>query len=159
MKRGSDVRYIRYYSEGSEARQLDWKQQQEKNKKKVPKPRSFRQQVLKVRMDPVAVCGIVAAAMLLITLAVGAVRLVISLEKQSELKDYVAELSVENEELEKEYRDGYDLNAIREAAKAHGLVPISQVPTYQLHVEKETQEAEPPTFWQKVCDYFAGLFA
>ena len=159
MKRGSDVRYIRYYSEGSEARQVDWKLPGRVHTKKVPKPRESRQPVLELHVDPMAVCGILAAAMLLITMTVGAVRLFRSMGEQKNLENYVTELRTENEKLEQTYRKGYDLDEIREKARIYGLVPMSQVETHQLHVEKETQEAEPPTFWQRVCDYFAGLFA
>lgn len=158
MARGSEVRYIQFYTDGSAARQMEPRQPKPR-KKKIPKPRQHRQNVVLIRVDPLAVCAIVVAVSMLILMAVGSVQLIRANREKAALEDYIARLQEENEALEAEYRAGYDLEEVRAQAIAYGMVPVSQLETYTLRVEQPAEEVPELSFWEKVEAFFGSLFA
>ena len=66
MARQPEVQYIRLYTQGSAARQLEMTPpERKKPKTKLPKPRRVKAQV--ISLDPLALCATVVAAVMLVT--------------------------------------------------------------------------------------------
>lgn len=158
MVKQPEVRYINAYVSGSVAYQLDRKPE----KKKVVLPKQRKKKKVIVRVDPVAILGIFTAAVLLVMLMVGMVRLQNAREETASLGKYVHTLKEENLRLQAKYEASYDLDEIRELALTMGMVPMEQLETVQIQVpdftEEVTQEQET-ALWKSVGTFLAGLFA
>jgi hypothetical protein len=102
MARQPDIRYINAYVSGSMAYQLERKPE----KKQVKLPKMRRKKRMVVRTDPVAVLGIMAAAVLLVALCVGCFRLHDARAETVSLRNYVAELQSEKQQLQASYEAG-----------------------------------------------------
>ena len=73
------------------------------------------------------------------------------------MESYLAELEEENQQLRQTYREGYDLDQIREEALEMGMIPASRAETVTIHVETPEEPAAESTssFWS----FLAALFA
>ena len=60
-------------------------------------------------------------------------------------------------ELERTYRDGYDLEDIRDKALALGMVPVEEVPSRTITVTRSQPKPER-TLWDDIVWFFGGLF-
>lgn len=126
MARQPEVQYIRLYTQGSSARQLEMAPPQRKRSKtKLPKPRRVKARV--IRVDPLSLCAIAVAAVMLVMIAVGCVRLYRAEAYSTRLERYVDRLTVENQVLAQTYAEGYDLEEVRQTALALGMVPVEEV--------------------------------
>ncbi len=159
MTRGSEGRYIHYYTDGSAARQPEPKPARV-HRKKVPKPRMQHQRVVLVRLDPLALGGLAIVTVLAVMMLVSAVRLSAAVGEKRQLENDVSRLRTENAELDQTYRDGFDLDEIYEKAIAGGMIPISQAEAHPLFVGPPDEEMPAPeSFWEKMCGFFEDLFA
>lgn len=126
MARQPEVQYIRLYTQGSSARQLEMTPpERRKPKTKLPKPRRVKAQV--IRLDPLSLCAIMVAAVMLVLIVVGCVELYRAESYSEQLERYVDSLTVENKVLAQTYAEGYDLEEVREIALSLGLVPVEEV--------------------------------
>lgn len=126
MARQPEVQYIRLYTQGSSARQLEMTPpQRKKSGVKLPKPR--RQKAKVIRIDPLSICAIAVAAVMLILVAVGCVQLYSAEQSFDQFVRHVDTLSVENQVLSETYAQRCDLEEIRETALSLGLVPVEEV--------------------------------
>jgi hypothetical protein len=75
------------------------------------------------------------------------------------MTDYVTALELENAQLEQIYRDGYDLDEIRDFADANGMVPAEDAPQIQIQVQPPQQEQPQLSWWDSLTTFLAGLFA
>ena len=105
MARKNDIRYICYYTDGSAARQLEVKPPV---RKKVQPPKARPLKKLVVRIDPVAVGGIVISAILLIAMLVGSFQLYALRQQAQQMRQYANYLSEQNASLSATYESGYD---------------------------------------------------
>ena len=78
MARKPDIQYVRYYTDGSAARQLEILSPQ---KTKTTYPRTRRKKGYVIYVDPLAICSIVLAMVLLVCMVMG------TLQIQSAWKD------------------------------------------------------------------------
>jgi cell division protein FtsL len=129
-----------------------------RKKKKVTLPKLRREKKTVVRLDPVAICGIAMAAVLLVLLVVGFSRLQDARAETAALESYVSDLREENKQLQDTYSAGYDLEEIEKIAQAMGMVPQSQIPQVEIEVNVPQQESQP-TAWEAFCAFLTGLFA
>ena len=135
MARQTQIQYIQLYTQGSAARQLEPAvPERRKPKTKLPKPRRERVRVL--RVDPLAWCGILVAAVMFVLMIVGCVRLYLVQAENARLESYVDQLIVENQVLQDTYESSYDLMEVYEAALEMGLVPVEQVPHIDIRVSE-----------------------
>lgn len=151
MARKPDVQYIRFYTDGSAARALDLRKPA--NRTTLPKVRKNR--VTVIRLDPLAMAGILVSAVMLVLMAVSCFRL-IDLQQQTDRMDvYVDTLKEENARLEDTYRAGYDLKDVEEKALALGLIPEEEAQriTVSVTVPEET-ESENSDGWSLLVDVF-----
>ncbi len=152
-----DIEYIeKYYSYGSEARVVEIKPVPKAPKPRPPKPR--REQEAKVYIDPVALCALIMAVVMIIVMAVGVAQFNAVCQEYEAVRSYLTTLQDENVSLNYTYRTGYDLDEIRETALALGMVPAEEVRTITAHVTVPESEPEP-TWWDNLIWFISGLFA
>jgi hypothetical protein len=111
-----------------------------------------------LHVDPVSVGGILVAAVMLVLLVVGFVRLQDARAEAVVLESYVQDLRLENQQLAQSYKEGYDLEEIRQIALAMGMIPASEAQTIAIPVSVP-QEIPEPTAWENFCAFLTGLFA
>ena len=155
MARQPEVRYINYYVSGTAAYQPERKT---RRKPTARLPKAQKQQKLYITVDPMAICGILMATVLLVTLLVGAVQLNQAQQEAQQLQDYVHSLQEENAQLQNTYSSGYDPEEIRDIATAMGMVPADQVTHMQVQVALP-QIPREPTAWESFWAFVVGMFA
>lgn len=157
MERSNDVQYVRFYSYGSEARKVGLPGR-ERKRRALPKAQIQKLQKKLLKMDALALTGIVVAGILLICMLAGFAQACHATAQMQEMTVYVANLEAENERLQADYEHGYDLAEVRIAAESMGLVPIDEV----RHKTVETCEAaveEELSWWEQWAEKFRTLFA
>ena len=155
MERKPEIQYVgRFYVQGSAAPQIAEKQK----KKKATLPRLKRQNQKKIYVDPVALCGMAVAAVMLVVLVLGAVRLEKSWERYNQVSESVSQLRRENALLEHNYRTYFDLESVRSSAEALGMIPREEAQNATVWVSVPVAEAEP-TVWDDIVWFLKGLFA
>lgn len=152
----ADVRYVQYGVDGTAARKI-----RKQPTPEVAKPQYKHRKVEKrvIAVDPVALAGIVLSVVVLIALLVGLVEYRQSVQMRNEMHAYVLELEQENAALEQSYRDGYDLEQIRDIAIAAGMVPAENVERVSVYVDEAQQESPRVSFWDSIATFLAGIFA
>lgn len=155
MARKPDIQYVRYYTDGSAARQLEVYSPR-KNKTAAPRPKKQKGYVIYV--DPLAVGGILLAAVMLVMMLVSSIQLAVARQQLSDAQAYVTTLTQSNEQLRRTYNEGYDLAEVEKSALALGMIPASQATTIFVDVEEEVV-IEKPTFWERVSMKLSELFA
>ena len=129
-QRRPPVKYIRYYTDGSAARQPEIRPV----RKPLPRPRKAKKPAYVLYVCPVALCGILAAAVLLVMMAVGSVQLYQAKQQQRDMAQYVAHLEWDNALKAEKYEAGLDLEEIRRQAVAMGMVPQEEVRHMEISV-------------------------
>lgn len=154
MAQRLDVRYVRYYTDGSAAPKLA--PLQPFKTIKLPKIKSQKRRTIHV--DPIATAGILMAAVMLVLLIVGAVELSAARKDAVQMQQYVQSLREENEELTSRYKATYTLEDVQKTADALGLVPKEQVTRITMQMPQE-QTPEAPGVLSRVYTFLVGLFA
>ena len=157
MARKAEVRYINFYSVGSSAYKVDTMPIPQK-KQTMPLPKQRKRKKILLRVDPVAVAGVVLACIMLIMMVVGLCQLGTAKRQATQMQSYVMQLKERNRALEMEYRAGYNPEQIHQYAAQMGMVPVEQVQHIQITVPV-SGPAEAPTVWENVYTFLVGLFA
>ena len=158
MANNQEARYIRYYTEGTIAYQI---QPRQPERKKSAPPKARKQTVRVITVDPVAIGAIVLCVVMLVLMLNAVSVLKAEQAKLQVMTDYLYELEGQNTLLNEQYRQQVDLEAVEKRALALGMIPVEEARhiTIQLpEVQEQTVEKEP-TLWERVCTYFDGLFA
>ena len=132
MARGSDIRYVQFYTDGSAARQLEIAPQPKKKAQQPRRPRKQKKIVLHV--DFLALAGVLVAGVMLILMLSGMAGLGRINKEIARLETVLSDLETENLELHQKYRAGFDLDEIREEALEMGMIPASRAMTVPLTV-------------------------
>ena len=156
MNQKPKIQYIgQFYVHGSEARALEMEEQK---KPRTNLPLVKLEAIEKIYVDPVALAGIAVAAVMLVVMILGAVRLQSDWVRYEQMSHYVTELRTENAQLMHNYRSSYDLEDIEMKALAMGLVPKSELKTVTVSVTRP--EIAPEMTWdQKVVRFWNELWA
>jgi len=154
MAQRLDVQYVQYYTDGSAARKVA----PVAPLKTIRLPKIKKMKPIVLRVDPVAVVGIVVAALMLVLMYVGVAQLNSTRQELYTMRSYVENLRVENELLEDKFQEGYDLEQIERTALALGLVPKEQVKHVTVQVAEAVTEDAPGT-WERFYTFLTGLFA
>ena len=93
----------------------------------------------------------------LAVMVVGALQLRSDWAQYEQMSNYVSRLNQNNAKLERTYRDGYDLEDIRDKALALGMVPVEEVPSRTITVTRSQPKPER-TLWDDIVWFFGGLF-
>ena len=152
-----DIEYIqKYYSYGSEAKVIEFKPVYKKPKTQLPKPK--KDPVTKIFVDPVALCGLMVAVVMLLVMVLGIIQFDLACKENQAVRSCLTQLQDTNVHLNHVYHTGYDLETVEQQALALGMVPVDQVRT--IHVNVTVPVAEPePTWWDDVVWFVTGLFA
>lgn len=154
MARHPDVQYIRFYTDGSAAR----KTAPVAPLKTIKLPRVRKHKRIVLHIDPIAISGIIMAAVMLILMLVGVAQLTAARQELQTMQTYVQTLQQEQATLEVTYHEGYDLEAVEKTALALGLVPKEQVRHVTIQVP-QVQIEEEPGAWERFYTFLTGLFA
>lgn len=154
MARKADVQYIRYYTDGSAARQLEQKPQ--RKKRPLPKIKQQPQQILYIQ--PMAMVGMLLSVVMLVMMVVGSVELYQAKNQKQAMEKYVLSLTRENAADRAEYEESLDLETIEKSALAIGMIPQEQAKQITISVPMPEAEEEPG-FWEKTILFLEGLFA
>ena len=161
MARKPEIQYIgQFYVYGSEAQKVALEQKQKKAKTKLPE--AMPQTTRVICLDPVAICGVLVAVMMICTMILGAVHIQDAWDDYEDMQDYLTYLKSENARLSLEYSEGYVLSDVEDAALALGLVPVGEVETIPVSVSVP-EVVEEPSAWEQfksdVTWFIDGLFA
>lgn len=152
-----EIQYVgQFYIYGSEAREMAQKKEQRKAGSKLPLHRFER--IQKIPVDPLAIISLAAAAVLLVCMVMGALSLQSAWQELEVAQQYVYELKDTNRMLTAQYRSSYNLEEIRSAAIALGMIPKEDVQVRQFTVTMPVQEPEP-TLLEEILWFWKGLFA
>ena len=161
MNRKPEIQYIgQFYVYGSEAAQVAVKDNQKKAKTSLPLPKLEKLQT--IYLDPVAVGGIVIAAIMLFTMVFGFLGIQDAWEEYDIAYGYLSRLSAENAELQETYRGMYDLADIEAKALAMGMVPVSELEVMNISVtvpEPEPEKSVLEELWEDFLWHLDCLFA
>lgn len=150
------IQYIgQFYVYGSEARQLEEEPEQKKPKTKLPKIRLERFQ--KLYIDPVAMAGLLVAAVMMVVLAMGVVNLNRSWKEYTAMSTYLTELRRVNADLSHAYHTGFDPEAIQETARNAGYIDAEDANYMIFNVRMPAPKTEP-TMWEDIVWFCKGLF-
>lgn len=156
MANRPEIQYIQFYIDGTAAKQLD----PVTPEKTQPKPaKKTRSHLKRIYIDPVAIIGIMVSAMLLITMTVGVFRLKQANEQQRAMRLCVAQLRLENRDLQEDYTNTINLDKVHQQAMALGMVPASEAKVNAIVLSAPHVEEAPVTLWQQVSTFLASLFA
>ena len=153
MARKQEMRYIQYYV-GSAAPKLTF---QQPKKKKTALPKEYKQQSYTVRVDPLALGGIVVSAVMLVLMIVGLVQLSSAKQELAQMASYVETLQTINAEQKATFKEKCDLDAVEKAALEMGMIPIAEAQRMTISVPRE--EPQQGTFWERVGVFLEGLMA
>lgn len=156
-----EIQYIgQFYVHGSEAKAVEVKQDQEKKKQKseYELPLHRFEKVQKISVDPLAICSIVLAAVLMVCMVAGTLQIQSAWEELDAANRYVYNLEAIHRQRVLEYRTSYDLEEVRAAAENMGLIPVAEAKTMELTVTIPEPEVKP-TLWEDIVWFMEGLFA
>lgn len=147
------IQYVgQFYVYGSEVQA-----QKKKEEKRAYLPRMPRlQNEHFVYVDPVAVCGIAVAVVMLVVLVLGAFQLHAAMDRYNAQSEVLSAVKRENARLEHLYRASLDLEAVQAAAEKMGMVPAADLEHRQIHVSVGVQPEEP-TAWENYLWFLKGL--
>ena len=157
MAQKPEIQYVgQFYVHGSEAKKLARKTEQKKAKTELPLHRFER--IRKVHVDVLAISSILVAAIMMITMVAGTLSLQSAWEELHIAQEYVYELESANATLAAQYRSGYDLDEVRSAAIALGMIPVEEAQVVSLRVTVPEVQPEP-TLLDDIIWFLEGLFA
>ena len=157
MVRNPDIEYIdKFYVHGSEAKIIAFAPNKRVPKTTLPKP--LREKKICIEIDPIAVCGLVVAVVMLIVMAVGMVDFRAACEENRIAAERLQEVHDKNVMLQYDYHTSYDVREVEETAKVLGMVHKSEIPVVTLSVTvPEAEEAYTP--WGDFLWSLSCLFA
>ena len=155
MAQKAEIQYVgQFYIYGSEAPQP--KPQPKKPKLKRPKLHLERLQLIYI--DPVAVCGVLMAIVMLSLLIVGAYRLRDTRAAYDQMKTQLVDIKRENSKLSHVYHTSYDLEEIRQNAEKLGMVDAEKAECFTVFFDMPKEEKEN-TAWDDFVWLLSGLFS
>ena len=123
------IEYVRYYSAGTEAYQLEPKtpQRNPAARPKAHKSAPQKAQVKEISIDPLALIAICLTVVMVALMFVGFSRLQKAQAEQQQMEQYLQWLETEKQELTEYFNSGYNLEALRKAALSLGMVSVDEV--------------------------------
>lgn len=158
MARSNEIQYVRFYSYGSAAEKLT-RPEKEKKKAVLPEAKPKQEHVWRVKMEPLAMTGLVLAGVMLVCMVIGLVQVGAANARLQQAQLLVAQLQLENDRLQDEYDRGYDLAEIRVSAEAMGLVSTDEVRHVTVKVPPQTKSEPELSWWAQWLQDFKALFA
>ena len=156
-----DIQYVPfYYVEGSAARKVERRPVAGKTAAPVATQQRKRSKRKVIRLDPVALTGLMVVVVMLCAMVVGFAEYTGSLERNAQMSAYITSLQEENDQLQQQYDQNMDLDQVQGIADALGMVPAEQAEQFSIEVELPQQETETQlSVWESFTTFLAGLFA
>ena len=152
----ADVQYVKYPVDGTAA----WKVERTTQRTDVAPVYTRRRAERKViAVDPVALCGILLSAVMLMVMVVGLVEYRSTLQQARQMNAYVQQLQQENVQLQQTYHEGYDLDEIMDIALEAGMVPAENLDRVRINMQAPQEEDTRMSFWDTVTTFLTGIFA
>lgn len=155
MARKPEIQYIQYYVDGTAARNPEPQQLPRKQKKPLPQKKRRPRYVLKIQ--PLAVLGIVLSVVLLCMMASGVSEFLEARQQMHRMQNHVLNQRLYNEQLREEYEEGINLEEIQRAALALGMVPEETVRHITISVPME-QVAPENSFLTRLTVMIPAFF-
>ena len=156
MAQRIDVQYIRFYTQGSAAKQVMPAAKQQTG----ILPRVQKKKVRRVYVDPVATLGALVAVCMLIAMVVGIVQLKAEQQRTAEMTAYVEQLQAKNAAHHAQYEEECDLEEVERTALALGMIPSEQAARTSIQVEfPVAEDTATMSIWQRIGTFLTGLFA
>ena len=156
MAQKHDILYVNFYTDGSAARKMAPAFPAAQPRKSTSAKRKKKTVIF---LDPVAVCSLIVAAVLLISMAVGLTQLQSAQAEAAAMESYLEQLTAENERLAQEFDSQVDLETVEKTALAMGMVPKDQVKSVNIQVQEIRIEEPQKTFWDQMYAILTNLFA
>ena len=153
-----DIRYVNLYAfDGSAARKV----QRQPVKKAVVTPKAQPQRAKRkvIAVDPVALCGIVVAVVMMIMMFTAYAEYNACQDRNLRMEDYLSSLQLDNAQLQQNLDSQIDLEYIEEVAGAMGMVPSSDANQIQIEVQLPQEPTGELNLWQSITTFLSGLFA
>ena len=161
MAQKYDILYVNFYTDGSAARKVAPAAPATQHRKN---PAAKRQQKTVIYLDPVAVCSIMMAVVLLVFMAIGLTQFQNARAEAQAMEAYVEKLTAEKEAISEEFYDSVDLESVEKTAVTLGMIPKAEAKT--ICVESPITDAqqiriEEPTLniWEQFLTFLTNLFA
>ena len=155
MARHPEIQYVRFYTDGSSAR----KPAPVAAFTTIKLPKIKKHKKITLRIDPIALAGIVMAAVMLVLMAVGVAQLSSTRTQLQTMSAYVDTLQDENTSLKNQFAQNCDLEEVQRTALALGLVPMDQVRHVSIRVPDIPQQETGSGTWERFYTFLTGLFA
>lgn len=158
MVQKPDIQYVtQFYSYGSEAKVPELKPVKKKQQKfalPVAKP----VEKIRIAVDPVALAGILIAVVMVIAMAVSVRGYLDTCDEYRTMTKRVIALQNINFEKQRDYKEMYNLDDIREKALALGMIPLEDAQV--ITIAPTIPEPEPEqSWWENISWFMKGLFA
>ena len=152
-----EVQYVRYYTAGNAAPKLAAKPVSHTPTKvfrKEPKP------VRRIRLliDPYALVGTAVAVVMVLFILAGCFQVDRANRTVAAMETHISAVKAENAALAEAYEQGYDIEEIKTAAAAMGLIPVEDAEHIRIHVAEPVTPPEPG-FWEELWAELRELFA
>lgn len=155
MAQKTEIQYVgQFYVFGSEAPQAKL----QPKKAKAKRPQLHLERLQKVYIDPVALCGVLLAVVMLSLLIVGAYQLRDTRASYDQMKTQLSTLKRENAKLYHTYHTSYDLEDIREQAENMGMVDAEDAEGFTVFFSLPKEEKKNSA-WDDFLWLLSGLFS
>lgn len=158
MARQPDIQYIQMYNYGSTARKIAPRPQARKEKYQLPEQLPRKAQVRQKLLDPLSVCAIALACVMLVALVIGVSQLGELTVRRYELRQHIETLDRQQANLHKLYEETYDFREVEFRAYQMGMIGGDEA----VHVQMDAVNPEPqqePGFMEQLQQLFEELFA
>ena len=153
-----DILYVNLYDfDGNAARKVQ--RQPAKKAAATPKAQPRRAKRKVIAVDPVALCGIVVAVVMMIMMFSAYAEFNACQDRNRQMQDYLSSLQLENAQLQHSYENEIDMDYVQDVAGALGMVPASDANQIQIEVQLPQEPTGELNLWQSITTFLSGLFA
>lgn len=155
MAQKAEIQYVsRFYVFGSEVPNAAPKQK----KSGVKLPQLHLEKLRKVYIDPIALCGVVAAVVMLCLLVAGVIHLRDTRAEYDRMKTQLTDLKRVNAQLNHTYHTAYSLDEVRTLADSQGMVDGNEAERFTAFVIVPERPKER-TAWENFLWQLSWLFS
>ena len=154
MARNNKDRYVRFYTYGSTAVQV------EDPRRTASLPKYQKPQKRKpIPFDPVAFAGNVVAVLLAVLMVVGFIQVAVENARIQELEVQLTALEQEGQMLEERYYGSFDLEEVRVAAESMGMISAEEAAHVRIQVPAEPVQVQQLSWWDTMLANLQQFFA
>ena len=155
MAQKTEIQYVgQVYVFGREAPQP----KAQPKKSKVKRPELHLKRLQKVYVDPVALCGVLIAVVMLSFLIAGAYHLRDTRTAYDQMKAQLVDLKRDNLKRNHEYRTSYNLEEIRAQAEKLGMVDAEEAERFTVFFSVPKEEKKNSA-WDDFVWLISGMFS